>query len=455
MAGSISARARRATRRDAVRRGGPWRRRVRRATIAAPMDAAAPSPSPVPDGDAARVDAGLARFRWFASLAFSFAWVPVMFTAFTRDRGFTGGQYASLWAAYYLAMVVAELPWGWIADRFGYRRLLVAGPFVLAASFVVLGRSSSFELCRLAMMATGAGHAMISGADSSYLYELLRGVGREGEALAAETGAHRWRLFGVSIADLVGGFAAWAFGTTAAFDVSAAAMVVTGLIAWSLPPERGHLSTHTPPNLRAAVAALRVDGVAWVFGWYAAVFVLLRVGFQLYQPTLLAEDVSDLRLHGGLLSVLNLVAAFSAFAVMRTHARIGERGTAFAVLALLGASFAGLARFGAGFDSVGSTFLVISLLCAWQQIAFGFLQPIGRTALNQRIPSSERASLLSAQSVVARLVFAGVMAFGPWDAMFEESLGDAYVSLAVASFVLAVVFFVTHRPLGGSRPRAA
>ncbi len=419
------------------------------------MDAPSPPPSSEPH-DAGDVDVGLARFRWFASLAFSFAWVPIMFTAFTRDRGFTGGQYAELWAAYYVAMVVAELPWGWVADRFGYRRLLVAGPFVLAASFVVLGRSTSFEVCQLAMMATGAGHAMISGADSSYLYELLRGVGRQSEALAAETIAHRWRLFGVSAADLAGGFIAWGFGTSLAFDFSAATMFLAGVIAWGLPSEvRRGAPSRPAPSLRTAARALRFEGVVWVFGWYAAVFVLLRIGFQLYQPTLLAEDVTDLRLHGGLLCVLNLVAACAAFAVMRTYARLGERGTAFTVLALLGASFAGLAAFGSDFGTTWTTFAVIALLCAWQQVSFGFMHPLGRTALNQRIPPAERASLLSAQSVSARILFSAVMFFAPWDEMLASDLHDTYVTLAVVAFALAGLFFVTHHSGRRRTPRPA
>ena len=190
----------------------------------------------------------------------------------------------------------------------------------------------------------------------------------------------------------------------------------------------------------------------WVFGWYAAVFVLLRIGFQLYQPTLIAEDVQDLRLHGGLLCVLNLVAACAAFAVLRTYERLGERGTAFAVLALLGASFAGLARFGSDLGGTWTTFAVIVLLCGWQQISFGFMHPIGRTALNARIAPAERASLLSAQSVVARILFAAVMAFLPWDAMFAERLDQTYLGLAGVSFALALLFFVTHH---SRRRRAA
>jgi len=152
-------------------------------------------------------------FRLFAALAFSFAWIPVMFTALTIDRGFDIDQYGQLWALYYLVMMLAEVPLGWVADRIGKRLLLMAGPATLAVAFVVLGRATHFDVCLLAMALTGVGHAMISGSDSAYLYELMLHEGRRGDALREESVAHRWRLFGVSIADLAGGFVAWWMGT--------------------------------------------------------------------------------------------------------------------------------------------------------------------------------------------------------------------------------------------------
>ena len=76
-------------------------------------------------------------FRIYAGLVFSFAWVPVMYVAFTVDRGFDSSQYMRLWSVYYLAMVLAEMPWGWVADRIGPRPLLVCGPLLLAVGFAV------------------------------------------------------------------------------------------------------------------------------------------------------------------------------------------------------------------------------------------------------------------------------------------------------------------------------
>ena len=194
-----------------------------------------PRVSAAPSAPEAPHDRGLLLFRGYASLTFAFAWIPVMFTAWTVDRGFTPTEYARFWSAYYLAMTLAELPWGRVADRFGERPLLVAGPIWLAVCFVVLGHSTSATACLLAMAATGAGHAMISGADSAWLYERLLHLGRAEHALHEEAVAHRWRLFGVSLADISGGLVAFAFGTAAAFDLSVVIMLAAAALAWRLP----------------------------------------------------------------------------------------------------------------------------------------------------------------------------------------------------------------------------
>ncbi|HZM00532.1 MAG TPA: MFS transporter, partial [Planctomycetota bacterium] len=286
---------------------------------------------------------GLRWFRWHAALTFAFAWVPVMYTAFCLDRGFSAAQYLQLWSAYYLAMVSAELPWGWVADRWGCRRLLVLGPLWLAACFVGLGETTDFRGCWLLMAATGAGHAMISGADSAYLYELVSGAGRLGDALRQETVAHRWRLFGVSALDVLGGLVAHAAGTRWAFHLGAAAMAGAALAAARLPPAGPAARAVGRPTLPGLRHALSRPGVARVLAWYVAAFVLLRVGFQLYQPTLLSVGAGDLRLHGLLLGALNLVAGLSAFGVLGVHRRLGERRTAMLVPALMALSFLGLA----------------------------------------------------------------------------------------------------------------
>ena len=389
-------------------------------------------------------DRGTRIFRLYSGLTFAFAWVPVVFTHMTVTRGWSPDEYAALWATYYLTMVACELPWGWLADRVGRRPVLAAGPLGLAVAFFFLGRATSLAEAHLLMGVIGAAHALISGADSAWLYDHVTAAGRQHDALREETAAHRWRLFGVSLLDVIGGCVAFWLGTQAAFDLSAAVMLGSALLALRL-PEAHPAGGRPPPRLAAARAALVAPGVAWIMAWFVAVFVLLRMGFQLYQPTLIEAGTTDLRLHGLVLGGLNLAAGLSVYVVLRVFGALGERRTAGFVLLLLALSFGGLSA-AAGW--------LVPVLFVLQQVAFGFLQPVGRTSLNQRIPAAERAALLSAQSLLARLAFGLLLFVAPWDAAFTDRLSLTYLVLAgVAS--LAAVLAVTLHPERRTRLESA
>jgi MFS family permease len=379
-------------------------------------------------------DRGTRTFRLYSALTFAFAWVPVMYTHFTVTRGWSPDEYASLWSTYYLAMVACELPWGWLADRIGRRPVLVAGPLVLGAAFLLLGQARSLAEAHLLMAVVGGAHALISGADSAWLYDHVAAAGRPGDAFREEAVAHRWRLFGVCVLDVLGGCVAFWLGTPAAFELAAGVMVVSASLAAWLPEERA-AGGRPRPSVAAARAALGAPGVPWVLGWFVAVFVLLRTGFQLYQPTLIAAGATDLRLHGLVLGGLNLAAGLSVYVVLRVFGALGERRTAGFVLLLLAVSFAGLSA---------APGWLMPMLFVLQQVAFGFLQPVGRTSLNQRIRAGERASLLSAQSLLARLAFATLLFAVPWDAAFTARLPVTYLVLAGVALLAAVLAVTLH-----------
>ena len=144
-------------------------------------------------------------------------------------------------------------------------------------------------------------------------------------------------------------------------------------------------------------------------------------------------------MHGGLLAVLNLVAGISAIFLGRLHERFGERWTTLLVGLAMVVSFAGLAML--------HPILLTPLFCL-QQVSFGFMQPLGRTALNHRVRSQERASLLSVQSMVSRAGFGLLLLLlstKGWDRAPAEELGHVYRVLAGSALLLALLLFVLHR----------
>ncbi len=101
-------------------------------------------------------------------------------------------------------MLALEVPWGWLADRMGHRRVIVLCAFVFAASKVVFWRAESFagflaERVLLAVCLAG-----LSGCDAAFLFTCCRGDGHRrvyarGEALqtlGTLAAALSWPLLG-------------------------------------------------------------------------------------------------------------------------------------------------------------------------------------------------------------------------------------------------------------------
>ena len=150
------------------------------------------------------LDRQLRRLRAYALVTYPFACVPFLFLFFQR-HGMDEGDYGEIVGAYYLAMFLAEVPTGILADRYGPKRMLVLGPLLLAAGFGILLLHPTYAGFLTGEVLLGLGHAVLSGPPSTILYETLREHGQEHRYLAEESRIQARRLYGTGGAFLLGG----------------------------------------------------------------------------------------------------------------------------------------------------------------------------------------------------------------------------------------------------------
>ena len=175
---------------------------------------------------------------------------------------------------------------------------------------------------------------------------------------------------------------------------------------------------------------LRDGRVRWLVLYYAALFVWLRLAFYTYQPKLEEIGRRDLLAIGALFAALNVAAAIVSRFAHRIVGFFGDRSILFGMQAALLASFVFLGR--SRWDLAFLVFFV-------QQAPFGLHFPVLYNATNRLLPSERRGTVLSLQSLVGRLAFAGYFAlFGPWVDAF--GLESAYlVSAAIGGVVLVAL----------------
>jgi hypothetical protein len=135
--------------------------------------------------------------------------------------------------------------------------------------------------------------------------------------------------------------------------------------------------------------------LAWVIGYSAIVFVLVRSGEYLYQPYLDERGFSVSEI-GFTFAGLSLLASFAAHRGDALRRLFGEDTLVYGLLALLSLSFLLLEQLHGD----------IAPLCmlAVQAVAIGVYSPLVKTMLNRQIhDSNRRATILSVESIARRM----------------------------------------------------
>lgn len=376
-------------------------------------------------------------------------WLPVFFLYFLSRV--TLEEVLLLEAAYYLAVVVAEVPSGYLADRLGRRPTLILSNVFEAAAAATYVLTGSFAPFLVAQILKAAGHAMNSGADSALLYDSLRELGRESEVGAREGRALSLGLAVTAAAALVGGVSAGfdlriAWGLTALTSLAA---VVVALRFVEPRPSEATSATAPAAALSRVASHLRDPVLRWVFVFAVGMVVLNHVPFEFFQPyvaLLVGERGGDYSptpaVTGVLAAAMALLGSFASRGSMAVRARLGVFPS------LLAAMLLQLTIIGAMAATLAPWVLVLILL---RSVPMGLLNPIVLAEVHPRVASAVRATYLSVQSFGGRLAFGACLVLSSWAVAGTETSHPAMSGLLVAYLLAglalgALLLLTTPRP---------
>jgi MFS family permease len=280
---------------------------------------------------------------------------------------------------------------------------LALGAGVTAVAVLVFGLATSYPIVLVSYLIWALGVAFLSGAEYALLFESLRTLGREGEfqRVAGRFGA----IF--SFAALAGGLAGApiAAATDLSFPiVLSAAIVAPGvLVALSLRepplPEGEARLAYTDLMRESARTAIRLPAVRYMLLLSALVTAVTFAPMIFMQPFLSSYDV-DVGLVGFIQTPVRVAGIAGSLVAYLVVARLGSRG------AFLGAPL----LMGAGYLLLG-TWDSVYAFAAFPIVGFmnTLLLPPATDYLNQRIPNSQRATVLSIRTMLVSLAAALLM----------------------------------------------
>ncbi len=328
-------------------------------------------------------------------------------TLFLLDAGLTIFEVFVANAAFTAAMALFEVPTGVVADTRGRRISFLLSETTLAIGTLayvgVAAIHGGLLLFSLAGVILGLGYTFYSGAVEAWLVDALKATGyrRELDRVFARAGVV------ASIATLVGTVAGGVLGQ---LDLSVPYLVRTGLILFALAV--GFRTMHdigfTPRTLQFRGIAGEMRKVAragMTYGWRApAVRLLVMESFIVWafwawawyawQPYFLELYGQNAIWLSGLIAALFSVASIAGNTLVGRIAKPGRRRTTI----LLGASAASTATMVAT-GAIQSFWITVPVFLLGA-VAGGVLQPIRQTYLHHSIPTSERATLVSFDSLV-------------------------------------------------------
>ena len=329
-------------------------------------------------------------------------------TLFLLGAGLDIFQAFAVNAAFTAGVVLFEIPTGVVADTAGRRRsfllsvaTLLAGTlgYVLAAA-----AGGSLTLFLAASLALGLGFSFYSGSVEAWLVDALKATGYQGQLDRVFARGAMVSGAAMLAGSVVGGVLgsrdlAWPFLARA---LLLAAVFLAGL--------RAMRDVGFAPRAASAAAlpaeVRRVLGASLAFGWRnPSVRLLMAVslvhgafmawGFYAWQPYLLGLLGSDAVWVAGVVAALISLSTIAGNTLVELFARFcGKRTT----LLLAGSAVLATATVGVGL--AGSFWPAVALLLVAMG-AVGVVTPVQQAYLHEVVPSSERATVVSAVSLVS------------------------------------------------------
>lgn len=340
-------------------------------------------------------EANIARFFAYSTLQSFQLWIPIWIVYLQQQRGLSLTEITFLDAPFFLTQVLAEVPTGALADRYGRKVSLLLGGATITIAVFVFGIADNYPLILTSYVFWGIGMGLQSGADQAFLYDSLKLLGRETDYSRIYGRVNAAVLVANVVAGVIG--APLAAETTLATPILVSAFIagLSALVALTFKEPPQH--ENRLPYLQTIAAGVHevsrrpVLRLVMLFGVVAGMSFFVTQYFM--QPFLKGHGASTASL-GLIMMPVRLVSVGASFVAHRVEQRFGS-WTAIAVTPALSIA----ACFG---------------LAAWDSIyAFSFV-PVAAAAgtmrmllvsqyINERIPSEQRATIVSMYALMTAL----------------------------------------------------
>jgi len=365
-------------------------------------------------------------------------------TLFLLDAGLTNTEAFAANAFFTLGQVLFEVPTGIVADAWGRRISYLLGTFTLSASTLLYllawQMHAPFWVWSLTSILLGLGFTFFSGATEAWLVDALHYTGYTGTLESVFAKGQIVGGIAMLIGSVAGGFIAQITNLGVPYILRAVILGLTFIAAYFLmkdlgfKPERSRHPLKDIQNIfkTSVDLGLKNPPVRWVM--LAAPFTtgVSFYAFYAMQPYLL-KIYGDAHAYGiaGLAAAIVAGAQIAGGFAVPYLSRIFRRRTSVMVTGVIGSTVLLVVL---GFTT---NFWVAILLLVFWGLMFAATSPVRQAYLNGLIPSKQRATVLSFDSLMGSS--GGVV--------IQPTLGKvADISGYASSYVVSAAFQILALP---------
>ena len=151
-----------------------------------------------------------------------------------QEKQMSPALVAATMAAGDLALMALEVPTGWFADRFGYRRSLILGSLLQVAGMICCWLAEGIPGLVGACLLVAVADAFRSGADQSLLYRTCVAIDRESDFQRIEARARAVQVVALALLIVAGGAIVTRWGFTAGWLAETLLCALGGAIAFAM-----------------------------------------------------------------------------------------------------------------------------------------------------------------------------------------------------------------------------
>lgn len=344
-----------------------------------------------------------------------------------EQNGLSTMEIMLLQSLFAIAVIALEVPTGQFADYYGRKESIIIGGIFSTVGYVAYSIANTFTGFLIGEMILAVGYSFSSGADSAIIYENADVSNGNRGAIKAEGSGASAGLLSEAVTSFIGGsfLSLISLRFPIYFDVLIALAVVP--VAISLKKEGKPQKQTRESKILKMIRLLKYSlhdhkEMKWLI-FYSAVVSSSTLTMVWLIPKFWTATKTPKFMAGALWAIFLVVSAVFSFRAHLIEERLGRKKS-FIILLI----FPVIGYILLGYCVQIWAMVFILLFYA----ARGINNPITKSYINGLISSEDRATILSAQSLMGRLPFVFVGPFTGW-------IHDKY-SLQIALFVCAGIY---------------